>query len=231
MQITTLGFDADDTLWQNERFFRDAQDHVMGLLADLGPRADLEACLLAAERRNITLYGYGVKGFTLSLIETAIEQSHGKIGGAVIAEIMAVGRDLLDHPVELLPHAQEVVCALAQSHRLVLITKGDLLHQERKLAQSGLAEYFHGIEIVSEKRPETYRRLFDRHGDGAARAVMVGNSVKSDVLPAIAAGAVGAHVPHGLVWELERAEAPEDHPRYHLLTNLRDFADLVRALG
>lgn len=229
--ITTIGFDADDTLWHNESFYRLTQDHVMGLLADHAERADLDARLIEAERRNIEHYGYGVKGFTLSLIETAIEVTEGRVPASVIAEIMTVGRDLLAHPLELLPHARAAVEALNPSHRLVLITKGDLLHQERKLAQSGLGELFHGVEIVSEKTPDTYIRSFHRHGSGPERALMVGNSMKSDVLPALEAGGWGVFVPHGEPWELERAEAPQNHPRFHALDDLSALPDLVERLG
>lgn len=231
MQITTIGFDADDTLWHNESFFRLTQEHFLSLLADHAPRDHLEERLLEAERRNVGHYGYGVKGFTLSMIETAIEVTEGRVPASVIAEIMAAGRELLAHPLDLLPHARDAVEALAPSHRLVLITKGDLLHQERKLAQSGLGDLFHGVEIVSEKTPDTYARAFARHGDGADRALMVGNSMKSDVLPAIAAGGWGVHVPHGLVWALERADAPTGHPRFRELADLGGLAGLVAGLG
>lgn len=231
MQITTIGFDADDTLWHNESFFRLTQELFLSLLADHAPRDHLEDRLLEAERRNVGHYGYGVKGFTLSMIETAIEVTEGRVSANAIAEIMAAGRELLAHPLDLLPHAREAVAALAPSHRLVLITKGDLLHQERKLAQSGLGDLFHGVEIVSEKTPDTYARAFARHGDGAGRALMVGNSMKSDVLPALAAGGWGVHVPHGLEWELERADAPDGHPRFHVLGDLGGLAGLVEKLG
>ena len=231
MQITTIGFDADDTLWHNESFFRLTQARFLLLLEGHADPDHLEDRLLAAERRNIGHYGYGVKGFTLSMIETAIEVTDGRVPAAVIAEIMAAGRELLDHPLDLLPHAREAVEALSATHRLVLITKGDLLHQERKLAQSGLGDLFHGVEIVSEKTPDTYARAFARHGQGADRALMVGNSMKSDVLPAIAAGGWGVHVPHGLVWELERADAPEGHPRFRALPDLGSLPGLVADLG
>ena len=231
MQITTVGFDADDTLWHNESFFRLSQAHVMSLLADHADRNHLEERLLAAERRNIGHYGYGVKGFTLSLIETAIEVTEGRVPASVIAQIIEAGRDLLNHPLELLPHARESVEALAATHQIVLITKGDLLHQERKLAQSGLGDMFHGVEIVSEKTSQTYSRIFQKFGSGAGHAVMVGNSLKSDVLPALEAGAFGVHIPHGLTWELERADPPEGHPRFHHFPDLRDFADWVSRFG
>ena len=230
MTITTIGFDADDTLWQNESFFRLTQDRFTALLADHAAPDHLHERLLAAERRNLGHYGFGVKGFTLSMIETAIEVTEGRVPASVIAEIMASGREMLEHPIELLPHAREAVEALSGTHRVLLITKGDLLDQERKLAQSGLGDLFHGVEIVSDKTAPVYARIFARHGDGPDRALMVGNSLKSDVVPVIEAGGFGVHVPHGLTWALEHADAPVGHPRFATLTDLGGLHDLVSQL-
>lgn len=228
--LTLIGFDADDTLWQNEAFFRLTQDRFAALLADHAAPDHLHDRLLAAERRNLGSYGFGVKGFVLSMIETAIEVTAGRVPGLVISEIIAAGHELLDHPVELLPHARQAVEALAADYRVVLITKGDLLDQERKLAQSGLGDLFHAVEIVSDKTPAVYATIFARHGDGACRAMMVGNSLRSDVVPVIAAGGWGVHVPHGLTWALEQAEAPLDHARFHALADLADLPALVAGL-
>lgn len=228
--ITTLGFDADDTLWHNERHFRLTQDRFAALLADHAAPDHLAERLLAAERRNLGHYGYGVKGFVLSMIETALEITDHRVPGRVIAELMEAGREMLSHPIELLPGAAEALGALAGDYRLVLITKGDLMDQERKLAQSGLGDLFSAVEIVSEKTPAIYARAFARHGDGPDRAMMVGNSLKSDVLPAIAAGGWGTHVPHELTWELEHADPPQAEPRFHSLTALADLPDLLRGL-
>jgi putative hydrolase of the HAD superfamily len=228
--ITTIGFDADDTLWQNEAFFRLTQDHIATLLADYAAPDHLHDRLLAAERRNLGHYGYGVKGFTLSMIETAIEVTDGRVPAAVIAEIIAAGREMLAHPIDLLPHAAATVTALASEFRVLLITKGDLLDQERKLAQSGLGDLFHGVEIVSDKTPATYTAIFTRHGDGPARALMVGNSLKSDVLPVIAAGGHGVHIPHALTWALEVADPPQGHARFHAIENLGELPYLVGQL-
>ena len=224
-----VGFDADDTLWHNERFFRLTQERFLELLADHADPGDLAARLLAAEERNLRHYGFGIKGFVLSMIETAVEVTEDRVPGRVIHEILAAGREMLDHPIELLPHARAAVEALAPDYRLVLITKGDLLDQERKLAQSGLGDLFDAVEIVSQKTERTYAEVFARHGKGAARAVMVGNSLKSDVSPALAAGAWAVHVPHEVTWELERAEAPLGHPRFAELPDLAGFADWVAA--
>lgn len=228
--LTTIGFDADDTLWQNESFFRLTQDRFTQLLADYSDADHLHTQLLAAERRNLGHYGFGVKGFTLSMIETAIEVTEGRVPSLVIAEIMAAGREMLEHPIELLPHAYKTVKTLAASHRVVLITKGDLLDQERKLAQSGLGDLFHGVEIVSDKTAKSYAAIFARHGTGADQAMMVGNSLKSDVLPALAAGAYGVHIPHGLTWALEHADAPQGADRFFSLTSLAELPDLVAGL-
>lgn len=229
--LTTIGFDADDTLWQNESFFRVTQGRFADLLAADADPSHLAERLEAAERRNLGHYGFGVKGFMLSMIETAIEVTQGRVPAATIAEIMAMGREMLAHPIELLPHAREAVEALAASHRVILITKGDLLHQESKLAQSGLGDLFDGVEIVSHKTPEIYARIFARHGTGAQAAMMVGNSLKSDILPALAAGARAVHVPHDLTWALEHAEPPQADDRFFTIPDLSRLPPLVHGLG
>ena len=228
--ITTIGFDADDTLWQNEEFFRLTEERFAGLLADFAEADHLAERLLQAERRNLGKYGFGIKGFVLSMIETAIDVTDQTVPASVIAEIIAAGQEMLEHPIHLLPHVEETVGALAGDFRLVMITKGDLLDQERKLAQSGLGEMFDAIEIVSDKVPQTYIRAFMRHGDGPERAVMVGNSMKSDVVPAIEAGGWGVHVPAKYEWEIERAEAPVGHPRFRVLSDLGGLPDLLGQL-
>lgn len=231
MTLSTIGFDADDTLWQNETFFRLTQDRFARLLSDFTDADPLNQRLLAAERRNLGHYGYGIKGFMLSMIETAIEVTDGRVPASVIAEIMAAGREMLDHPIELLPHAREAVAAMAKRYRVILITKGDLMDQERKLAQSGLGELFQAVEIVSEKTPAVYANIFARHGTGASQALMVGNSLKSDVLPVLAAGGWAVHVPHSLTWALEAAEPPAGHVRFRALPDLGALPDLVTDLA
>jgi putative hydrolase of the HAD superfamily len=163
----------------------------------------------------------------LSMIETAIEVTEERVPARVISEILLAGQEMLAHPIELLPEAKETVRHLADSRTLVLITKGDLLDQERKLAQSGLGELFDAVEIVSDKTEDVYSRAFAAHGDGPERAMMIGNSMRSDVIPAIEAGAWGVFVPHGLTWEIEHAKAPEDHPRYRELDSLGGVLDLL----
>lgn len=226
--LTTIGFDADDTLWQNEQFFRLTEDRFVALLGEHGEAAEISGKLLEAEKRNLSFYGFGIKGFTLSMIETALEVTRGQVPSAVIGEILAAGREMLSHPVETLPHAQEALAALAGRYRLVLITKGDLFDQERKLAQSGLGDFFDAVEIVSDKSAETYEKLFARHGDGPGRALMVGNSLKSDIVPALAAGAWAVHIQHDLTWALEHAEEPVGHERYRKLADLGGLTSVLR---
>ncbi|MGS4946879.1 HAD family hydrolase [Meridianimarinicoccus sp. RP-17] len=226
--VTTVAFDADDTLWHNESFFRLTEQRFTDLLRDHAPPDHLAERLLAAERRNLGHYGYGIKGFMLSMIETAIEVTEDRVPARVIREIIEAGQDMLAHPIDLLPHARDAVEAAAQTHRVLLVTKGDLLDQERKLAQSGLGDLFHGVEIVSEKTSAVYTRIFKRHGDGADRAMMVGNSMKSDVRPAIDAGGWGVFVPHGLSWAMEHADPPQGHPRYRELADLGGLVALLQ---
>ena len=231
MSITTVGLDADDTLWHNETIFRLTHDRFCDLLSDVADKDVLEQRLAEVEKRNLRLYGYGVKGFTLSMIETAVEVTEGRVPGAVIADLIALGRNLLEHPMELLPQVRATVTALAADYRLVLITKGDLLHQEKKLAQSGLGDLFDGVEIVSDKTEATYRTAFARHGTGADQAMMVGNSLKSDVIPALEAGSWGVYVPQEHEWAYEAAEAPVAHRRFHAITDLGDLPALVDRLA
>jgi putative hydrolase of the HAD superfamily len=229
-RLTTIGFDADDTLWQNERFFRETEKRFAALLADHAREDQVLAALLEAERRNLGIYGFGIKGFTLSMIETAIDVTGGRVSGDIMGRILAAGRDMLAHPIETLPHVSETLEQLAGRYRLLLITKGDLFDQERKLEQSGLAGLFDAVEIVSDKRAETYRRIFARHGDGPAASMMVGNSLKSDVVPAIEAGGWGIHVPHELTWVLEHVEPPRAAPRFREIADLGELPELIATL-
>lgn len=229
--ITTIGLDADDTLWHNETFFRLTQARFAQLLEPYAPADTLHQQLLAAEWRNLGDYGYGVKGFTLSMIETAIEVSKGTVDARVIAEILSAGREMLAHPIELLPHVFDTITQLSQRYQLLLITKGDLLDQERKLAQSGLGDLFHGVEIVSEKTAQAYEKIAQKHGARCCDMVMVGNSMKSDVLPMIAAGGYGVHIPYAQTWELERAEAPQDQTRFVCIQTLADLPYVVDRLS
>jgi putative hydrolase of the HAD superfamily len=229
-EITTIGFDADDTLWHNETYFALTQERFADLLRDHAPADHLMERLLAAERRNLGHYGFGIKGFTLSMIETAIEVTEGRVPASVIADILAAGREMLRHPVDLMPHAEAAVRGLAD-YTLVLITKGDLLDQERKLAESGLGDLFDGIEIVSDKTRATYERAFSAHGHGAGRALMVGNSLRSDVIPALEAGAWGVHCPSRIEWALEAAPEPQGAARYRRIDDMGELPRLIAGLA
>jgi putative hydrolase of the HAD superfamily len=211
--ITTIGHDGDDTLWHSENHFAVTTERLVELLhpwveepTGAGP-VSTEEMLVSIERRNLALLGYGVKSFTLSMIETAIEASGGRIPASAIEEIMGWGRELLDHPVELLDGVAKTIETLSGRYELVLITKGDLLHQESKIAQSGIEASFDGIEIVSEKDPVTYRRVLGRRSVDPGRFVMVGNSVRSDVLPVLELGAHAVHVPYQVTWALEHHDS------------------------
>ncbi len=228
--LTTLCFDADDTLWHNERFFRMTQDHFAELLADFAEKDHLDERLLAAERRNLGQYGFGIKGFMLSMIETVLDVTDNRVPGCVLRDIIAAGHEMLAHPIELLPGVEETMLRLAPDFRILLITKGDLLDQERKIAQSGLGEIFNGVEIVSDKTPAVYLDIFARHSTPPDEALMTGNSLKSDVNPAIEAGGWAIDVPHGLAWEIEAAQAPQGHERYREVREFRDIPDTIDAI-
>ena len=227
-----IGFDADDTLWHNEIIFEKVHERYRALLAEYHDAATVDRTLLATEVRNLELYGYGVKGFTLSAIETAIQLTGGKIRAEEIQQLIDRGREMLAHPVDLLDGVAETLPLLARAHRLVLITKGDLRDQERKLAKSGLAPNFTHVEIVSEKDPVTYRGILERHAIAPGRFLMVGNSLKSDILPVLELGGAGAHVPYHLHWAADRTEAtPNAGGRFFRLTTLRELPDVVKGLA
>lgn len=227
----TIGFDADDTLWHNETIFENVHLRYRALLARFHDAATVEQRLFATEMRNLERYGYGVKGFTLSAIETAIDLSNGQISAEEIRLIIALGQDMLAHPVELLEGVLDVVGPLAHAHRLLLITKGDLRDQERKLSLSGLAGLFRAVEIVSEKDSSTYERILRRHGVAPDRFLMVGNSLKSDILPVLAIGGVAAHVPYHLTWAAERVDTlPDAAGRFFQLGSLRELPELIRGM-
>ena len=220
-----IGLDADDTLWHNETLFRLTHERFNTLLAPWADAATVEDALAAVERRNLGTYGYGAKGFTLSMLETALQLSDAQAPGTVLAEILAAGRDLMRHPMEPLPGVTEALERLAEIAPLVLITKGDMFHQESKLAASGLGRFFSGVEIVSEKSADTYRRAFARHGVRPEDALMAGNSVRSDVLPALEAGCFAVLIPYPLVWAHEEAAAPLGDPRFRQCDSMTALAD------
>jgi putative hydrolase of the HAD superfamily len=223
-----IGLDADDTLWHNETIFEDVHEKYRALLAKYHDAATVDRTLLATERRNIELYGYGIKGFTLSSIETAIQLTDGRISAAEILTLIQLGRGMLAHPVDLLDGVAATVATLARSHRLILITKGDLRDQQRKLTKSGLAPHFAQIEIVSEKDRATYEHLLVRQGVAPGEFLMVGNSMKSDILPVLALGASAAHIPYPLLWEQDHTtEVPAAPGRFFELANIAELPALL----
>jgi len=228
--LTTLAFDADDTLWQNEQYFRTAEEELVSLLADYADKDTLLAHLLEVGKRNVVSHGFGMKTFTFSMIDTAIDVSGGQVPAPVIGRILALGKEILNHPVELLPGVADTLESLAGHYRLILITKGDLFHQENKIAQSGLRGLFEAVEIVSEKSAETYAQAFARHGDGPQASMMIGNSLKSDVIPALRVGSWGVYVPHPLTWAFEHAEAPLHEPRFREIETLTQTVDVIQAI-
>ena len=215
--LKLIGFDGDDTLWHSEGYYREASDQftaILGRYVDVGD-AQVQASMLATERRNLQLFGYGAKGMTLSMVETAIAITEGRISAADIHQLVEVGKGVLQHPVELLPGVREAVAAVAERHAVVLITKGDLFHQEKKVAQSGMADLFHRIEIVSEKDATTYRRVLAEFALQPSQFAMVGNSLRSDIEPVIRLGGWGVHMPYHVTWahELENGLGEADAPR------------------
>lgn len=227
MTIELICLDADDTLWHNMRHFAATEEALVGLLAPFAEARVARATLEACEARNLRLYGYGAKGFTLSMIETAVELAGPTLPTDLIARLLEAGRQLLAHPVDLLDGIADTIAALKTRGRLVLVTKGDLLHQEAKLAASGLGAHFDDVAIVSDKTPETFGRIFARHGVAPEQAVMAGDSMRSDVLPALAAGAWAAYIPQPLAWSHEAGDMPVDQPRFRQLPRLGDLPDWI----
>lgn len=211
-KVDVIGLDADDTLWHNETLFSVTQERFRALLAPYTGAEVVDERLFETEMANLRLFGYGIKGFTLSMIETAIEVSDGRVTAAEVQRIIDAGKAMLGHPVELLEGAREAVESLADRYRVMLITKGDLFDQESKLARSGLGDLFWKIEIVSEKDERTYRRILDFHNLSAAEFLMVGNSLRSDILPVLAVGGRAVHVPYQITWaheHVDEADVPE----------------------
>jgi putative hydrolase of the HAD superfamily len=229
--LDLVAFDADDTLWHNLIHFDAAQLQFGEMFSNYMPALSAREQLNTAEKNNIKLYGFGIKSFTLSMIETAIAISGGAVDAATISKIICMGRDMLDHDIELLPHVEDTLKALHGSHSLLLITKGDLHHQERKVLASGLAHYFEGVEIVSDKNPETFQKICTRHGGAVERTLMAGNSIRSDVLPMIAAGGFGVYVPFDILWDHEHEEVPKETERFYAVDDLRGVVDVVKNLA
>ena len=220
-----VAFDADDTLWHSEDGFTASELRFVELVAPFAPEGiDVRAALTAVERKNLPVFGYGVKAFGLSAVEAALSITDGTVPTSVISELLERVRATLTEPVRLLPHVPEVLAAVGRHYRIVLITKGDLIHQTHKVETSGLAHHFTDVEILLEKDPQTYDRIFRKIGIAAERVCMVGNSVRSDILPVMALGGTAVHVPYPLLWELEHVD-PIDVDRHHF-AELESIGDL-----
>ncbi|MBX2929175.1 MAG: HAD family hydrolase [Saprospiraceae bacterium] len=229
MKYQVIAFDADDTLWVNEPNFQEAERQFCALLEDFLPQHTVSRELLKTEIKNLDLYGYGVKSFMLSMIETAMNVTAKTVSLDVIEKSIQFGRELLEKPVDILDGVEEVLSALHGRYRLVMATKGDLLDQERKLKKSGLERFFHHIEIMSDKKEADYRKLL-RHLDIAPEAfLMIGNSIKSDVLPVLEIGGHGIHVPYHITWEHEKVEVQIDNPRFRQVDHIREILPFLRA--
>ena len=231
--IQMVGFDADDTLWRSEDYFHAAQDEferIVGTYVDLAD-ARVRDALYAVEKGNIAVFGYGVKGMALSMVEAAVQVTGERIAARDLHRIVGIAKDMLRHPVELLPGIREAVEAIAAEHDIVLITKGDLFHQEAKVRDSGMAHLFRRIEIVSEKDDATYLRLLEEFDVAPARFAMIGNSLRSDIAPVLRLGGWGVHVPYHLTWAHEaEADVPDGHARLQIASSPAELPAALRRI-
>jgi putative hydrolase of the HAD superfamily len=227
MNIKVIAFDADDTLWVNEPYFRETEIKFCQLLEDYMPQHTVAQELFKTEIDNLPLYGYGVKGFMLSMVETALRITDKTLNVTVIEKAIQYGKELLEKPIELLEGVEEVLQALQKHYRLVVATKGDLLDQQRKLRKSGLGHYFHHIEIMSDKKELDYEKLIRRLDIAPQEFLMIGNSLKSDVLPVLAIGGHGVHVPYHITWAHEHIEHHIEHPNFRQVKNLSEIVPFV----
>lgn len=226
-KIEVIAFDADDTLWENETLFRDAEKKLCELLGEYLPEAECNQLLFEVEMKNLPLYGYGIKPFTLSLIEAAIQITNGKVSNEIIQELITMGKNMLAAPVILLEGIEDTLAALSKNYRLVMATKGDLLDQERKLIKSGLEPYFHHIEIVSDKTPKQYHKLVQQLDIQPENFLMVGNSVKSDILPVLEIGSHAIHIPFHTTWAHETVAKPVVHDKFQRLSHSSEMLPLL----
>lgn len=224
--IKVIGFDADDTLWTNETFFREAEHKFSKLFSQYETENKLTQQIMKTEIQNLPIYGYGIKGFILSMMECANDITNNNITAEQVNTILDIGKDMLNKPVELLPGVEEVLQRLNPDYRIFLITKGDLLDQERKLEKSGLVKYFHHVEVVSEKKPKNYSDLLDHLQVSYEEFLMVGNSLKSDILPLIDIGAQAIHVPFHTTWEHEKVDSVKGY-HYQTVDNIKNILDFI----
>lgn len=226
--LDLIAFDADDTLWHNERLYAQAQERFRGLLSIYHQPNWIDERLYQTEMRNLAHFGYGIKAFALSMIETAVELTEGRILGSDIQKIIDIARGMLTAEIELLDHVLETIQLLAQRYPLIVITKGDLLDQQNKMKRSGLAGYFRQVEVVSDKTQAGYAALLKEHGVEPSRFLMVGNSLRSDILPVLALGANAVYIPYEMIWAHETAETPlPDQPGFRQITHIGELPALL----
>jgi len=226
--VKVIGFDADDTLWINESYFRETEERFATLLEPYETKNKVDQELFKVEMQNLGIYGYGIKGFMLSMIESALDLSNGEIPPESLWKILEMGKSMITHPVELLDGIEEVLQKLQPHYRLIVLTKGDLLDQERKLEKSGLTDYFHHVEVLSDKKPANYAHLLDHLQIPVEEFLMIGNSLKSDVLPLLELGAQAIHVPFHTTWVHEEVSEEEANGKsYKTLQRIGQLPELL----
>lgn len=228
MNPKIIAFDADDTLWHNEPYFDEAQERFCVLFQDYASSQEILGLILNHQVKNLPLYGFGIKAFTLSMIESALELTNHKISGQNIQKVIQIGKDLLQKPVELLPNVTEVLEQLKGSHKLIVATKGDLKDQHRKLHDSGIGAYFHHIEVMSDKAELDYEKMLVRLDCKAEDFLMIGNSLKSDVLPVLNIGGHAIHIPYHTTWEYEKIDFEIEHNNFKSFTNITEILPLLK---
>ena len=227
MNPKIIAFDADDTLWHNEPYFDEAQERFCALFLDYASNQEILGLILNHQVKNLPLYGFGIKAFTLSMIETALQLTNHNISGKGIEQILAIGKDLLQKPVELLPNVESVLEQLKGKYKLVVATKGDLKDQHRKLHDSGIGHYFHHIEVLSDKTELDYEKMLGRLECHAEDFLMIGNSLKSDVLPILNIGGHAIHIPYHTTWEYEKIDFEIQHKNFKALTNIETLLTIL----
>ena len=227
MNPKIIAFDADDTLWHNEPYFDEAQERFCALFQDYASSQEILGLILNHQVKNLPLYGFGIKAFTLSMIETALQLTNHQISGKGIEQILAIGKDLLQKPVELLPNVESVLQQLKGKYKLVVATKGDLKDQHRKLHDSGIGHYFHHIEVLSDKTELDYEKMLGRLECHAEDFLMIGNSLKSDVLPILNIGGHAIHIPYHTTWEYEKIDFEIQHKNFKALTNIETLLTIL----